>query len=106
MFVIVNKKINTHELELYSLRVFIMEDLTSILERARMLTSAANQVAEQMTQQAEEYSAVIQARRADENIQLQLKKNQNKSKSIAKNDVGTQKVVSENLYFMFLFLMI
>lgn len=83
--------------------VFIMEDLTSILERARMLTSAANQVAEQMTQQAEEYSAVVQARRADEEIQFQLKKNQNKSKPIAKNDVGTQKVVSKNVYLCFYF---
>ena len=67
-----------------------------ILARARLLAKAANEVADQMTVQVDEFKAVIQARKAEEVINCNLqneKRNQHeKSRQVHYNDIGTQKV--------------
>lgn len=67
-----------------------------ILSRARLLAKAANEVADQMTLQVDEFKAIVKARKTEEAININIqneKKNQyEKSKIINQNDIGTQKV--------------
>jgi CO/xanthine dehydrogenase Mo-binding subunit len=69
-----------------------------ILSRARLLAKAANDVADQMSLQVDEYKAVIQARKADEAksvvIENEKKSNHERSRVISSQDVGQQKVLS------------
>lgn len=67
-----------------------------ILSRARLLAKAANEVADQMSLQVDEYKAVIQARKDDEAktiaIENEKKSNHERSRTIGSQDVGHQKV--------------
>jgi hypothetical protein len=68
-----------------------------ILSRARLLAKAANEVADQMSLQVDEYKAVIEARKFDEakNLALETEKKSNyeRSRMIDLNDIGHQKVI-------------
>lgn len=75
-----------------------------ILSRARLLAKAANEVADQMSSQVDEYKAIINARKADEaknmEIENEKRKNEEKSRNISLSDVGNQKVFNNILSFI------
>jgi hypothetical protein len=69
---------------------------TDVLARARMLAKAANEVADQMSQQVHEFKAVVQARRAHEAaaaaIEVEKKSKHDSDRSVSEHDLGSQKV--------------
>lgn len=68
-----------------------------ILKRAKLLAAAANQVAEEMSQQAEQYKEVVRARHVEEtHLQQeaqQAKADKEKERKITAKDVGQHKTV-------------
>lgn len=67
-----------------------------ILARARLLAKAANEVADQMSLQVDEFKAIVQARKEEEAInnaiENEKKTKHEKSRLVLQSDVGRQKV--------------
>lgn len=69
--------------------------MDEVLARAKKLASAANMVADQMSQQANDYMIITESRRKEEEIQAHKKKQEDtqidSQKIISKRDIGSSK---------------
>ncbi len=68
--------------------------MDDILERARMLAKAANEVAENMSEQAKAYKSIVETRKQEsQHIQEQeIQAIKEKNKCVDHRDIGNRKV--------------